>query len=106
MPHIVVTTRSGEEQLLDATTGETVMAVIIDAGIPDIEAICGGSCACATCHVYVSPEFFDRLPPVTEDELVLLEGSEHYRADSSRLSCQIRVSEALDGLALRIAPEG
>ncbi len=106
MPKLVVTTRSGEERTLDAEPDQSAMAVIRDSGIPDIEAICGGSCACATCHVYVSPEFFDRLPPVSEDEAVLLEGSEHYREDSSRLSCQIPMSEALDGLALAIAPEG
>lgn len=106
MPQIIVTTRGGEEQVLKAEPGQTVMTVIRDSGIPDIEAICGGSCACATCHVYVSPDFIDQLPPVTEDELVLLEGSEHYQAETSRLSCQIRFSEALDGLALRIAPEG
>jgi 2Fe-2S ferredoxin len=106
MPQIIVTTRTGEAQVLSAEPGQSVMAVIRDSGIPDIEAICGGSCACATCHVYISQDFIGRLPPVTEDELVLLEGSEHYRAESSRLSCQIQVSEALDGLALRIAPEG
>ena len=106
MPKLVVTIRSGEERTLDAEPGQSAMAVIRDSGIPDIEAICGGSCACATCHVYVSPAFFDQLPPVSEDELVLLEGSEHYRAEASRLSCQIRLSEALDGLELSIAPEG
>ena len=106
MPKLVVTIRSGEERTLDAEPGQSAMAVIRDSGIPDIEAICGGSCACATCHVYVSQEFFDRLPPVSEDERVLLEGSEHYREDSSRLSCQIRMSAAMDGLAVAIAPEG
>ncbi len=106
MPQIVVTTRNGEERALEAEPDQTVMATIRDSGIPDIEAICGGSCACATCHVYVSPEFYDRLPPVSDDELVLLEGSEYYQAESSRLSCQIHVSPELDGLEVRIAPEG
>ncbi len=106
MPQIVVTTRAGEKQTLAAEPGRTAMEVIRDGGIAEIEAICGGSCACATCHVYVNPEFLDRLAPVSEDEQLLLEGSEHYRAGSSRLSCQIRLSAALDGLALTIAPEG
>lgn len=106
MPHIIVTTREGEEQVLEAGLHETVMAVIRDGGIPDIEAICGGSCACATCHVYVNGDYFQQLPPVTEDEQVLLEGSEHYRPEASRLSCQIHISEALDGLRVTIAPEG
>lgn len=106
MPTIVVTTRAGEKQVLDAEPDQTVMEVIRDGGIPDIEAICGGSCACATCHVYISPDFVGQLPPVSEDEHVLLEGSEHYQPGSSRLSCQIRVSAALDGLTVEIAPEG
>ncbi len=106
MPNIVVTTRDGEDRTLDAGQDRTVMEVVRDSGIADIEAICGGCCACATCHVYVSPDYFDQLPPVTEDEQVMLEGSEHYRPDASRLSCQIRVSTALDGLAVTIAPEG
>jgi len=106
MPQIVVTTREGEEQLLEAGLNETVMAVITHSGIPDIEAICGGSCACATCHVYVARDYFDQLPPVSEDEQVLLEGSEHYRPEASRLSCQLHISEALDGLRVTIAPEG
>lgn len=106
MPKIIVTTRAGEEQVLDAEPDQTVMEVIRDSGIPDIEAICGGSCACATCHVFINPDFVDQLPPVSEDELVLLEGSEYYQPESSRLSCQIHVSEALDGLTLEIAPEG
>ena len=106
MPKLIVTTRSGEERALESEPGQSAMAVIRDSGIPDIEAICGGSCACATCHVYVNPGFFDQLPPVSEDESVLLEGCEHYRANASRLSCQIHPSAALDGLALEIAPEG
>lgn len=106
MPQIVVTTRAGAERVLEAELNQTVMEVIRDSGVPDIEAICGGSCACATCHVYVSYDFFDQLPPISEDEHVLLEGCEHYRPETSRLSCQIRMSGPLDGLRLTIAPEG
>ncbi len=106
MPRITVTTREGEQQVLEAGPGQTAMAVITASGIPEIEAICGGSCACATCHVYVDSDYFRQLPPVSEDEQVLLEGSEHYRPEASRLSCQIHISEALDGLRVTIAPEG
>lgn len=106
MPEILVTQRNGEQLTLQASTEQTAMAAMRDGGIAEIEAICGGCCACATCHVYVSPGFYGLLPPISEDEQVMLEGSEHYRPEASRLSCQIPVSEALDGLDLTIAPEG
>jgi ferredoxin, 2Fe-2S len=106
MPKIFVTTLEGKQQALHAELNQSVMEVIRDSDIRGIEAICGGSCACATCHVYVTPDFFDRLPLVGEDEQVLLEGTEHYQPGSSRLSCQIRISEPMDGLGLTIAPEG
>lgn len=106
MPKLLVITLDGEQRELDVAAGDTAMAAIIAAGINDIEAICGGSCACATCHVYVDAAFFDRLAPISEDEQVLIEGTEHYRRGASRLSCQIRMSDELDALALTIAPEG
>jgi len=105
MPRITVTTRDGEQQLLDAQPNRTLMEVIRDNGIYELEAICGGCCSCATCHVYVDPEFADRLPPISEDEELLLDGSNHRRPAVSRLSCQIRISESLEGLAIEIAPE-
>lgn len=80
------------------------METIRDAGIDDILALCGGQCCCATCHVYVEPNFLERLPHMSEDECDLLESS-GYREDNSRLSCQIPLSHQLDGLSVRIAPE-
>ncbi len=106
MATIVVTQRDGERLTVQAGKGQTAMTAMRDGGIAEIEAICGGCCACATCHVYVSPDFYAQLPPISEDEQVMLEGSEHYRPEVSRLSCQIPVPEALDGLDLTVAPEG
>ena len=69
--------------------------------IPGIEGDCGGACACATCHVYVEGEWFGRLPPMEELERDMLDFAVEPRANS-RLSCQIRIDESLDGLVVRI----
>jgi 2Fe-2S ferredoxin len=104
MPHVIVTLRTGEERQLNASKGVTVMEVIRDAGIGELLALCGGACSCATCHVYVDPAFASRLSPPSPDEQDILDGSEH-RTEQSRLSCQIPMSENLDGIKLTIAPE-
>ncbi|HLG89162.1 MAG TPA: 2Fe-2S iron-sulfur cluster-binding protein [Alphaproteobacteria bacterium] len=104
MPRLVVTTREGEEKHLESEAGLSIMEVIRDAGIGELLALCGGCCSCATCHVYVESAFEDRLPPMSDDENDLLDGSDH-RTLQSRLSCQIRFGEALDGLRVTIAPE-
>ncbi len=103
MPQIVVTNREGEVRALDATANLTLMEVLRDAGF-EIEALCGGCCSCATCHVYIDPGFADKLPPISEDEALLLEGSLHRVPETSRLSCQIRVNDRLEGLELTVAP--
>jgi 2Fe-2S ferredoxin len=104
MPRLTVTTREGEVRELEAASNSTLMEVIRDNGITELLALCGGCCSCATCHVYVDPAFADRLPPVSEDEDGLLDGAT-YRNPTSRLSCQIKVSDALEGLRVTIAPE-
>jgi 2Fe-2S ferredoxin len=104
MPKLIVVTRDGEEQEITGETGLSVMEVIRDAGIDEILALCGGCCSCATCHVHVDPEFATKLKPMSEDENDLLDSSSD-RDDSSRLSCQIEFTEALDGLKIRIAAE-
>jgi len=103
MPRLTVTTRSGEARELEVAENRTLMEVIRDDD-GELLAICGGCCSCATCHVYIDPAFADRLPPISEDEDALLDGSS-YRKTTSRLSCQIRLSDALDGLRVTVAPE-
>jgi 2Fe-2S ferredoxin len=83
--------------------GMTLMEIIRDAGFDELIARCGGSMACATCHVYIDPEASDALPVQTEDESDLLDDSDHRRPES-RLSCQIPFTPELDGLRVTIAP--
>ena len=104
MPKLIVVTRDGEERALDGEAGLSVMEVIRDGGIDEILALCGGCCSCATCHVHVDPEFAAKLPPMSEDENDLLDSSSD-RDETSRLSCQIPFSDALDGMKVRIAEE-
>jgi ferredoxin, 2Fe-2S len=99
-----VTTREGDKYHLEIHDGLTLMETIRDGGIDELLALCGGCCSCATCHVHVDTEFADRLPPMGEDENDLLDSSD-YRNASSRLSCQITLTPALDGLRVTIAPE-
>lgn len=104
MTRIHVTTRAGVRQEIDATVGHNLMEVIRGAGDDELLALCGGCCSCATCHVYVAPDFVGRLPPMSEDENDLLDSSAH-RTGRSRLSCQIVINGEMAGLAVEIAPE-
>ena len=97
MPKITYVTQSGEEQVVDASVGMTVMRAAIANAVPGIDADCGGACACATCHVYVDPAWFDRLPKPQGAEADMLDFVLD-RRDTSRLSCQIDVTADLDGL--------
>jgi 2Fe-2S ferredoxin len=81
------------------------MEAIRDHGVDELLALCGGCCSCATCHVYVDRDFVAALPPMSSDEDDLLDSSD-VRDDRSRLSCQIVLNDALDGLRVTIAPEG
>jgi 2Fe-2S ferredoxin len=99
---IVVTDGDGREHRLPAEDGWRAMEVIRDWGL-DIKAECGGACACATCHVYVDPAWAPLLPPPSAEEIDMLDGAFDVR-EESRLSCQILLDPALDGLCLRLAP--
>ncbi|MCB1970985.1 MAG: 2Fe-2S iron-sulfur cluster binding domain-containing protein [Geminicoccaceae bacterium] len=103
MAKIVVVDRDGNESEIEGTVGWSVMEVIRDANLP-IEAACGGCCACATCHVYVDPAWLAKLDePDADEELMLDEAFEVQ--DNSRLSCQIKLSDELDGIRVTLAPE-
>ena len=104
MPQLTVVTRQGEERTVEGEVGLSVMEVIRDNGFDELLALCGGCCSCATCHVHVDPAFADKLPPMSEDEDDLLDSSSG-RDATSRLSCQIQFTGALDGLKVRIADE-
>lgn len=104
MTTLNVTLRTGEVRVIEARPGVSVMEAIRDGGIDEIMAICGGCCSCATCHVHVSDQDWDRLSPASDDEKDLLEYGEQ-PTERSRLSCQIKLTDALDGLSVTIAPE-
>ncbi len=104
MPKLIIVTRNGAEHEIEGVAGRSVMENIRDAGIDELQALCGGSCACATCHVHLDPASTGQVPAMDEDENDLLEGSGH-RTETSRLSCQIRLTPAMSGLRLTIAPE-
>ena len=104
MTKLVVVDRSGGEKELDVTDGISVMEAIRDNGYDELLALCGGCCSCATCHVYVDPAFADKLPARSADEDDLLDSSSH-RNETSRLSCQLHISGAVDGLRVTLAPE-
>jgi len=84
--------------------GTSVMELMRDNSVPDLLALCGGSRSCATCHVWVDPAFMDRFPEAVEEENELLDSSSH-RKPTSRLSCQLKWTDALDGLRVTLAPE-
>ena len=104
MPKLIVTKRDGATVELEGKTGLSVMEVIRDNGIDELLALCGGCCSCATCHIHIDPEFAGNVAPMGEDENDLLDSSDH-RDASSRLSCQIPFTAALDGLKVTIAQE-
>ena len=101
MPKLIVTTVSGEQRIIDADEGLSAMEIIRDSGVDELLAICGGCCSCATCHVYVDPGWLDKLGPKSAIEEALLE-EVCAPQPNSRLSCQINVTQELDGLIVRL----
>ncbi|SEB78502.1 ferredoxin, 2Fe-2S [Rhizobiales bacterium GAS188] len=99
MPKITYVDHDGTQRIADAKVGATVMETAIEHGVPGIVAECGGACACATCHVHVSPEWQEVVGAAEPMEEDMLDFAFDVRPNS-RLSCQIRVTEALDGLVV------
>jgi 2Fe-2S ferredoxin len=103
MIRLQIETRAGETREISVKPSGTLMEAIRDNGFDELLASCGGCCSCATCHVVIDAGSPASLAAISPDEDTLLDGSDH-REVSSRLSCQIPLSHALDGLRLRIAP--
>jgi len=91
----------GSEQAIDASPGLTLMEAAIWNDVPGIDAECGGNCACATCHVFVAEDWLEAMPPANALEQDLLDAMESSKANS-RLSCQIKIAPALDGLIVSV----
>lgn len=100
---LYVIDQEGTHHKLPALSGWRIMEIIRDHDLP-IRAECGGSCACATCHVYVDEPWRDKIPPTSEDEDYMLDSVDGFDAQRSRLSCQILMQEDLDGLTVTLAP--
>lgn len=92
----------GKAHTVDVAEGQTVMEGARDNGIPGIEADCGGACACSTCHVYVDPAWVEKLPAKDSMEEDMLDFAYEPDPTRSRLTCQIKVNEALDGLIVHM----
>ena len=103
MPLLYVTDRAGKTHSIEGQPGITLMQ-ILRINILDIEAVCDGNCSCATCHILVGHRWSAKLMPPSSDEQELVEGSSHYKAGSSRLACQITFTEALNEIAVVVAP--
>lgn len=104
MIKITVTARDGETSIIETSTGQSLMEALRNEDIEGIDAFCGGSCACATCHVYMDESWLGKLTEQEEDEGDLLDDSD-VRQNNSRLSCQINLTKALNGITVTIPPE-
>ena len=105
MPRVTYQPLDGPPTQLDAPLGATARDVAIAHGVDGIIGECGGQLMCASCHVYVDEAFIDLLPPRSEDEEEMLESTASPRLPNSRLSCQIKLTDELDGLILRLPAE-
>ena len=103
MAKIVFEEPDGQEHAVDIANGQSIMEGAVRAAVAGIDADCGGACSCATCMVYVAEEWRDRLPAKDSTEQAMLDFCPHVE-ESSRLSCQIQVTDALDGLRLKVPP--
>ncbi|MCO6417807.1 2Fe-2S iron-sulfur cluster-binding protein [Siccirubricoccus sp. KC 17139] len=101
MPNITYVEFDGTAHQVEVPVGHSVMQGAVENNIPGIDADCGGECACATCHVYVEESWLPQCGTPGEQERSML-GFAATAAPNSRLSCQIRVTEALDGLVVRM----
>jgi len=100
---IIATDRNGKVHALEGRDGWTVMEILRDAGL-DVAAECGGACACATCQIYVTDGWFEKLPERSEAEIDMLDMAIAVEPNS-RLSCQLICSPELDGIKVTVAPE-
>lgn len=105
MPKITYLQQDGSAHSFDVPTGMSVMEAALEGGVDGIVAECGGNLICATCHVYVDPEKLARLPGVLPDEEAMLGNTAAPREKNSRLSCQLRVDDDLDGLVVTVPEE-
>jgi ferredoxin, 2Fe-2S len=102
VPKVIYVTADGSRRVISATVGDSVMATAVRNGVPGIIGECGGNSSCATCHVYVRDDFRALVGPPNDFEDDLLDLGVSERRDGSRLSCQIEVTDDLDGLTVDV----
>lgn len=105
MPKIVFIDADGSESAVDAKAGISIMENAIANNIDGIEAECGGSCMCATCHCFIEHELAAKIPAMESDEDEMLGFTAEERRDSSRLSCQVTMTDELDGIVIHLPAE-
>lgn len=105
MPKVVFVSVDGLERAVDAVLGDSIMQTAVRSGVDGILAECGGNLSCATCHVWVRPEFLPLVGDPGDDEEDLLDLAVTERRAGSRLSCQIPMTDALDGLVVDVPPD-
>jgi ferredoxin, 2Fe-2S len=102
MPKVIYVAPSGESREIEVPVGMTVMAAALKNGVEGILAECGGVCMCSTCHVFVDEKFMSKIPPAQDTEEAVLEIAAIERRPNSRLSCQIKMTNDLDGLIVQL----
>ena len=101
MSNITFVEHDGTEHVVEIEAGKSLMQIAMDNGVPGIDADCGGACACGTCHVIVKKSWMDRAGSASAEELQMLDMTPE-KADTSRLSCQIKMSAAMAGMVLHL----
>lgn len=104
MPTLTYIEHDGTTRSVEGAAGRTLMQLALDHGVTGILGDCGGACSCATCHGYIDERWTAALPPMSETESFMLEGVPE-RRNNSRLCCQIRLTEDLDGVVVRLPAE-
>lgn len=104
MTRIIFIQPDGSERAVDAEPGQSVMQAAIGAMVCGIIADCGGACSCATCHGYVDAAWMDRVPPASPDEAEMIDAGCLDVQPNSRLTCQIKMNDGLDGLVICLPP--
>ncbi len=102
MPQITCISANGNRTELEVPEGTSVMQAALSSGLPGLNADCGGACQCATCHVYVEQPWADQLAAMDDMEDAMLDCTGEPRQANSRLSCQLMVTAAMDGMVVRL----
>lgn len=102
MPQIIFVSASGQRQEIEASSGMSVMEAAQSGGVSGVEAECGGSLSCGTCHIYLDDDAAGKVPAPSEQEADMLDFVAAERRPGSRLSCQIRISDDMNGLVVHV----